>query len=111
VVAVDEPGVEVSKEIGRRPRHLGVDGDHGSTDNAVAHVMRRQRVKSLDGQGPKNCVRGDADLGGRVDEGPLADAPELRQWFRRGVGELSRPPEHASHGFPIEEPLSHRRSA
>jgi hypothetical protein len=111
VVAVDEPGVEAGKEIRRRGGHLGVDRDHGGTDEPVAHVRSRQRIESLDRERPTDCVRWNADLGSRIDEGLLADAPELRQWFLLVVGEVTRSPKHPSDGFAIEEPLSHRRSA
>jgi hypothetical protein len=111
VVAVDEPGVQAGKEIRRRPGHLGIDRDHGGTDEPVAHVMPRQRIESLDRECAVDCVRRDADLGGRLDEGPLTDASELGQRVLRAVGEITRPSKHPSNGLTIEELLSHRRSA
>ncbi len=74
-------------------------------------MVSGQRIESLDRKGPPNCDGRDADLGGGLHEGLLTDAAELRQRVLLVVREITRPPEHAAHGFTIEELLSHRPSA
>jgi hypothetical protein len=111
VVTVDEPGVQAGEEVRRRAGNLGVDRDDRGADEPVAHVMSRQWVESLDRKGPSDGDRRDADLGRRLHERLLTDAPELGQRFLLVVRELARPPEHAANGLTIEELLGHRRSA
>jgi hypothetical protein len=111
VVTVDEPGVQAGKNIRRRAGDLGIDRDHRGTDEPVAHVRRRWRVKPFDRECPPNCGRGDADLDGSVHERPLTDTPKLRQWVLLGRGEIVRPSQHSRNRLSIEEPLIHRRSA
>jgi hypothetical protein len=36
MVAVDEPGIETGEHVGRRPTHLGVNGDDRGADEPIA---------------------------------------------------------------------------
>ena len=102
VMALHEPGVEAGQHVGGRAGQFGVDGDDGRADEPIGRACPRQRVELLDSERPIHRGGGDADFCRRFDEGLLVDHAGQRECAQSIVGELAGPPEHATHGVPVE---------